>query len=73
MLGVASLGHLHLGFSFPVFGVVIFGTPDDVYTFESGATYEGMTNAFGEYRRLIPDNNSPRIFSFGKGPRGDVV
>ena len=54
-------------------GAATIGTPDDVYTFESGATYEGVTNAFGEYRRLIPDNDSPRIFSFGKGPRGDVV
>lgn len=54
-------------------GNVNFGTPDGVYQFESGATYEGTPNAFGEYRRLIPDNNSPRIFSFGKGPRGKKV
>lgn len=81
MLGVASLGHLHLGFSFPVFGIIIFGTPDGNYQFESGATYEGApTHAGGldsagnyVYKRLLPDNNSPKIVQLGGGVRGNTA
>lgn len=62
-------------------GAATIGTPDDVYTFESGATYEGApTHAGGldsagnyVYKRLLPDNNSPKIVQLGGGVRGNTA
>jgi len=62
-------------------GTASVGTPDGVYSFESGATYEGAPvhagglDARGNYvfKRLVPDDNTPVIRQFGGGPRGIVV
>jgi hypothetical protein len=62
-------------------GAASVGTPDGEYDFESGATYENApTHAGGldsagnyVYRRLLPDDDSPKIVSFGDGVRGGSV
>lgn len=63
------------------FGSATVGTPDGVYTFESGASYEsvpvhaGGLDSNGNYifKRLLPDNEDPRIVHFGDGVRGNTA
>lgn len=62
-------------------GAATVGTPDGVYSFESGATYEGAPvhagglDTRGNYifKRLVPDDNTPVIRQFGGGPRGTIT
>lgn len=55
------------------------GTPDGVYTFESGATYFPAPTHAGGYENSrhvtifsLPDGDNPRVFSVGDGPRYSV-